>query len=235
MPLKVVATRDRVLNRIVKRAEPLRLVRGEAVYGRRDASDQAYLVREGHVTLNRGGEGGRPRRVVGLAGPGELFGLEAVRSRDLPTRLHDALAGETSVLLPLDGPAVFRALQRAKGTLGALLDALQADLAVTRDLATGSGGPSTRARIATVLLDLAQRLGREREDGVTWIPCRIPHRVLGDLAGAHRSTVTTSLNDWLYDGVLSEAPLGFAVADLDGLRAVAGVLPGSVDPESARR
>jgi hypothetical protein len=27
---------------------------------------------------------------------------------------------------------------------------------------------------------------------------------LADLAGCHRSTVTTNLNDWIYDGVLTQ-------------------------------
>jgi hypothetical protein len=32
---------------------------------------------------------------------------------------------------------------------------------------------------------------------------RLTHQVLADLAGAHRATVTTLLNDWLYDGILT--------------------------------
>ena len=31
-------------------------------------------------------------------------------------------------------------------------------------------------------------------------------QVLADLAGAHRATVTTLLNDWLYEGILASTP-----------------------------
>jgi tRNA(fMet)-specific endonuclease VapC len=37
---------------------------------------------------------------------------------------------------------------------------------------------------------------------------KLTHQVLADLAGAHRATVTTLLNDWLYDGVLATTPDG---------------------------
>jgi len=32
--------------------------------------------------------------------------------------------------------------------------------------------------------------------------------VLADLAGAHRATATTLINDWLYDGVIGTKPNG---------------------------
>jgi len=55
-----------------------------------------------------------------------------------------------------------------------------------------------------VLLDLGERCGEPENRGVH-LTQKLTHQVLADLAGAHRATVTTLLNDWLYDGILSTA------------------------------
>ena len=55
--------------------------------------------------------------------------------------------------------------------------------------------------LAEVILDLGDRGGERVGRGVV-LPVRLTHQVLADLAGAHRATVTTLLNDWIYDGIL---------------------------------
>jgi len=50
-------------------------------------------------------------------------------------------------------------------------------------------------------LDLGERCGEPAGRGIH-LSERLTHQVLADLSGAHRATVTTLLNDWLYDGVL---------------------------------
>ena len=58
--------------------------------------------------------------------------------------------------------------------------------------------------IVPILLDLSARCGEPAGRGVH-LSVKLTHQVLADLAGAHRATVTTLLNDWLYDGVLAMA------------------------------
>jgi hypothetical protein len=50
-------------------------------------------------------------------------------------------------------------------------------------------------------LDLADRCGEPAGRGIH-LTQRFTHQTLADLAGAHRATVTTMLNEWLYEGVL---------------------------------
>jgi DNA-binding transcriptional MocR family regulator len=52
-----------------------------------------------------------------------------------------------------------------------------------------------------VILDLVERLGEPEGEGFR-LPHWFTHQELADLAGAHRSTVTTALNDWIWRGVL---------------------------------
>ena len=62
-----------------------------------------------------------------------------------------------------------------------------------------------------MLLELAERWGEPQGNGVL-VTQRVTHQLLADLAGTHRSTVTTTLNDWLYQGILKSAPRGLHVA-----------------------
>jgi CRP-like cAMP-binding protein len=55
-----------------------------------------------------------------------------------------------------------------------------------------------------VLLDLSTRCGDPAGRSVQF-SVKLTHQVLADLSGAHRATVTTLLNDWLYDGVIAMA------------------------------
>ena len=91
---------------------------------------------------------------------------------------------------------VFKALRGSPKTLGTLLSSYDRDLAVARRIA-GSSGSSSKARIADILLDLADRLGDDDGRRIR-LDHWFTHQELADLAGAHRSTVTTALNDWIY-------------------------------------
>jgi hypothetical protein len=56
--------------------------------------------------------------------------------------------------------------------------------------------------------------------------------LLADLAGAHRATVTTLLNDWLYEGVLGASQEGgLAIRRPHDLWTLAGYHPGVDDPD----
>jgi hypothetical protein len=97
---------------------------------------------------------------------------------------------------------VFRALRGSPKTLLQYLRSNDADLAEAR-LISVSSGFSSKARIADVILDLGYRFGVDDGRRIK-LDHWFTHQKLGDLAGAHRSTVTTAINDWIYDGVLKQ-------------------------------
>ncbi len=200
MPLKVIPKRDRKLNRLIKAATAVQYRKGRAIFGRGEEADVMYLVREGHVrmTLPRAGDGAE--RTVAIAGPGEVFGEEAATTH-VPRR-YGAVAGSACLVLPLSGVAVFKAVRGSPKTLGTLLSSYDRDLAEARRV-TRFSGASSRARIADVLLDLADRLGDDDGRRIR-LQHWFTHQELADLAGAHRSTVTTAINDWIYEGVLRQ-------------------------------
>jgi CRP-like cAMP-binding protein len=135
-------------------------------------------------------------------------------------RRYRAVAGETASYRALDGPSFFHVIKSTEQTLAALLGGLFRDLDAARKLTYGATGPSATGRIALVLLELADRWGEPREVGVI-VTQRVTHQLLADLAGTHRSTVTTTLNDWLYRGILKTAARGIHLAKPERLRGLA--------------
>ncbi|HEX9886848.1 MAG TPA: Crp/Fnr family transcriptional regulator [Longimicrobiales bacterium] len=217
MPLRVVPRRDRKLNAFVKKAEFRELGKKEEMWNVGDAAVHVALVRRGHVLLVDPGPSPGRERTAAVAGPWEIAGEEALVDGALrPLR---AVAGEPSQVQLLAASALRAVLRSSNRTFVAFMEALASDLDVARRLGAGSAGPPARARIAAVLRDLGRRLGGEGE--APRIPIRITHRTLADLAGVHRSTVTTVLNDWIYAGLLGEAEIGVRILDPEGLRKAA--------------
>jgi CRP-like cAMP-binding protein len=148
-------------------------------------------------------------------------------------RRTGARAGEDSVVIPLEGSGVNRALRTASKTYGAFIASKEEELALARALSGPRRAGGATRQLGALLLHLSGRLGRVEEKKGVRIPIRLPHRVLADLAGCHRSTVTTILNDWIYAGILTQKDGRFLILDPESL---ASSDPGpatvsSVDPK----
>lgn len=200
MPLRVVPRRDRKLYRLVKKGEILGLRRGEALYKPGDHGGVLYLVRTGHLQLTAH-HGTADERVVAVAGPWEMTGDEGLFP-GFP-RKTGARAGEPTQVSVLDGEGVNRALRTASRTYGAYLLAKEEELALARAQVGPKRAGGAARDLGALLLHLASRVGRVEDKKGVRIPIRLTHRVLADLAGCHRSTVTTILNDWIYEDALA--------------------------------
>lgn len=203
MPFRLDPPRDRKLYRLVKQAEAVRLGKGRALYAAGDPARDVYLVRSGFVRLVLPGmERGSRERTVVIALPWEMFGDEAFTEGH---RRYGAIAGAACTVHPLPKVAVLSGLKTAKKSLEAYLEGQEQELHRLRHAQGGSHGPTAAQRLAEVLIDLGARCGEPTGRG-TRLSERLTHQVLADLAGAHRATVTTLLNDWLYEGILGSSP-----------------------------
>jgi len=199
MPFRLHPPRDRKLFRLVKKAESVRVVKGRSLYVAGDPARDVYLVRSGFMRLVLPGmEQGQRERTVAVSLPWEMFGDEAFTEGH---RRYGAVAGSTCVVNPLPKAAVLSGLKTAKSSLNAYLEGQEQELHRLRHAQGGSHGPSAAQRLAEVLIDMGARCGEPSGRGAQ-LSERLTHQVLADLAGAHRATVTTLLNDWLYDGVI---------------------------------
>jgi CRP-like cAMP-binding protein len=220
-----VPPRDRKLYRLVKRAETLELVKGRSLYSAGDPARDVFLVRSGFVRLVLPGmERDRPERTVAVALPWELFGDEAFTEGH---RRYGAVAGSTCSVSPLPKAAVLHGLKTARSSLDAYLEGQERELHRLRHAQGGSRGPNTAQRLAEVLIEMGVRCGEPSGRGIH-LSEKLTHQVLADLASAHRATVTTLLNDWLYEGVLgSTADHRLAIRRPADLWVLAGYHPTS--------
>jgi CRP/FNR family transcriptional regulator, cyclic AMP receptor protein len=198
MPFRIVPGRDRKLNRLMKRGVARNLRKGQALYSMGDPAGQVFVVASGFLRLTAH-HGAGPERTVDLAGPMELAGEEGL----VPgaRRRTGARAGSAARVILLDGESVDQALRTASRTFHVFLQAREDALSLARITGTPPSAGGTPARLAAVLFHLSGRFGR-KEGSAVRITVRITHQVLADLSGSHRSTVTTLLNDWIYEGVL---------------------------------
>jgi len=233
MPFRLEPVRDRTLNRLLKHTAEVAVAKGRPLYAPGDVADAVWVVREGFVRLVLPGmEKGQGMRTVGLALPWEFFGDEALTQGH---RRYGAIAGARSVVQPLPAGKVLGALKTARKSLDAYLVGVESELHRLRHAQGGSQGPSASQRLAEVLLDLGRRCGEPAGRGVR-LTERLTHQTLADLAGAHRATVTTLLNDWIYDGIIAMAPGGrLVLARSAGLWSKAGYLAPEEPPEVADR
>jgi CRP/FNR family transcriptional regulator len=222
VPFKVVPRRDRKLYRVVKRGETRTLERGKVLYGAGDPSQHLFLVRSGHLRLEVPEDSGDPGaeaqagRTADIVGPWEICGEEALVP-DTPRRLT-ALAGEPTQVTVLAGLHTKRALQTSQTTLEAFLRAKEAELTLARALSVSRRPGGAGARLGAVLLHLSDRHGKLEGRG-TRVGIPLTHQLLADLSASHRSTVTTLLNDWIYQGALEDDGEGILIRK-------AGVLAG---------
>lgn len=213
MIFQVVPSRDRSLYRVLKRAPERRAASGDVLWRPGDEAGVSVYVLEGLVAVR--GPGGR---AAALGGPGHLVALEALAAPPRFRTLGEALADVRYAAA--DGAAVLRALRRGIHTLPGLVGALHRRGLVEHQRSAGAGGEPAAQRLAEVVLDLHARLA---EGEGAWLPRGITHQLLGELAGLHRATVTTLLNDWIYHDWLDQDGRRLRVADAAALGAVAHV------------
>lgn len=198
------------LDRIHEHIGAITLAPDATVYGRGMAGMAVFTIRQGLVRFERSSEHG-DRRIVRIAGPGDLIGQECLLSRPygddavactevqlcrIPRRLVDDLASGRETL-PRE---LMLRWQRA-------LDA--AESWVT-DLSTG---PARRR-----LLHLLRRLGEHASpDGTIWLPRREEIGAMLDLTVETASRLVSALRR---DGVLTPGPGRSARLDPAALRRV---------------
>ena len=181
------------------------------IYSRGQAAKAVYTIREGIVRFERVTEGGQ-RRIVGLAGPGDLIGLEALVHRPYT---DDAVAC-TPVQLCRIPRMLVSELGHSEGQLTTELMrrwqlALEQSEAWLADLATGAA----RRRMLKLLARLAQ-LGQglplqpdsQAPERLVWLPQRSQ---MGDMLDLTLETASRLVSQLRKEGVLSLQPPKHAV------------------------
>jgi CRP/FNR family transcriptional regulator len=210
------ALREWDLRRLAEAATLHRYPRGQVILTGESDPELVYLVKEGRVKISTLSPEGK-EQVLALLARGDLFGRLAPVDPRVPTRVE---ALEPSVICTIP-PPVFEEIVRRVPEVG--LRVIRVLAKRLRDAEQEIADLSLRsvpARLAALLLRLAEEYGTARDDGIQ-LPLRLTHRDLAHMVGSTRETVTAILSQWRDQGLVAVDQRTLVVRDVEGLRKAA--------------
>lgn len=196
------------------------LKKKEIIYLPGDRSDKVYLLKEGRVKVSRISEDGKEMTTVILE-PGEIFGESALFGDEeyrstMAEALNDAMVctvyrNEFEDILKRQ-PEISLKLTKEIGKRKQEIENRLEDM-VFRNVT---------ARLAHLLLNLAKKYGKEKEEGVL-IDFPLTHLEIARLIGSTRETTTTEINNLKRDGRLSVKKRAIYLTDIPELEELAQV------------
>ena len=184
--------------RLLERAVPRALRRGQSLYLAGESVRRAYVVDTGVLKLSARNLQGRST-ILGLALPGDIVGdVGALDGRPQPL---DALAATRCDVLGIDADLLLEMVARTPSA------ALEVARSLARSLRCIYGSAAERttgtcsARLAGRLLDLADALGRPRTWGLE-VDLPLAQEDLGQLAGMSRESTCKTLRTFKRAGLL---------------------------------
>jgi CRP-like cAMP-binding protein len=191
--------------------------RGDFLYRPGEPADPLYVVEEGLVKVSVCSSTGRDL-TLGLYGPGEVFGEEAVLEDG--RRVAFATALQPSVLIVVPRARLHAVIARDKEAASLLTRLLAARVRDSiRQLESIAWTP-VPSRLAAALLRLAERNG-VAEGGRTRLNLRLTHQELANLIGSTRETTTATLNGFRRRGWITLVRRSIVLVRPDLLAALA--------------
>ncbi|XAF97911.1 Crp/Fnr family transcriptional regulator [Sphingomonas sp. NY01] len=187
-------------NTLIQIEERTRTVsRGAVLLREHDRMDELFVVREGmmmaYVLLDDGS-----RQIVRFLFPGDIFALSALVYRGSPDTV---VALSTAVLSVIDRSTIARLSEEHPRLLCLLLVLNQIERVAATDRMAGLGRTSARARVATLLLDLRNRMRRADMDIDAIFPLRLTQEEIGDATGLTAVHVNRMLRQLEEDGMIA--------------------------------
>ena len=180
------------LERLATGAEALRVPRPHTIFSEGQASDRVYIMLSGVAKLsilNR-----EDRVLVGLVGPGEVFGVSSLLPNAIRPFRCDAFTYCTVAIVQ---PEVFveTTLGIERELLSRVLDVTVGRLWMMLVRYANFVGLGLRERLAGALLEVGNKFGVEDSRGVL-LTLKLTHEDLADLVGASRQRTTVQLKEF---------------------------------------
>lgn len=187
------------LERLSASLQLRRYAQGEIIFHQGDVGTDLYIIRKGEVTIRLSSPDGRELSLA-LLGRGAAFGELALL--DEAPRSTDAVAREETGLLSLNRKDFQKFLEGRPQVVPALLAELSRLVRRVTRTVHDANFLDARARLARVLLDLAQAQGQPGTAGVA-ITTRLTQTELANLAGLTRESTNRWLRFYAREGLLS--------------------------------
>jgi CRP-like cAMP-binding protein len=205
---------DRLASRLVER----RFADGQVIFGRGDPGSSLFALVEGRVRIGVTAADGR-EVLLDILEPGEIFGELALL--DGKPRSADATAFGPCLLLSLDRREFLPALRQSPEATSRLFALVCARVRVASDQLERAVSMTVGARLARLLLALADRKSGSSPHAVGRIDAALSQADLARLIGAGRQKVNRHLCRWLVDGTLARDGRALVIRDRDTLSAIA--------------
>lgn len=192
----------------------VRLTRGQRLFDEGDNGDRLYVVLDGKMKLTRAAPDGR-ENLLSVVGPGEMFGELSLF--DPRPRTASAVAVTDCRLAALPHDELRPWLTGRPQVAVTLLRALARRLRRANDVMADLVFTDVPGRVAKALLDLAERFGKEKDDGLH-VHHDLTQEELAQLVGASRETVNKALADFAGRGWLRIEARAVVVLDVDRLQ-----------------
>lgn len=190
------------------------LARAERLFDEGASGNQLYVVLDGKIKLTRAAADGRENLLM-VVGPGEMFGELSLF--DPRPRTASAIAVTDSRLGALAHDHLRSWLTGRPDVALHLLQALAQRLRRTNDVMADLVFTDVPGRVAKALLDLADRFGAVRDDGLQ-VNHDLTQEELAQLVGASRETVNKALADFAARGWLQLSAKSVLLIEPERLR-----------------
>ena len=202
------------LDRIDARMRTMSFATDDLVYRAGDPADALYVVAEGRVKVSQATTDGT-ETVTDILVPGEVFGAMGSLGEPYHVQSASALVGTCVLRIGQDD---FRQVLAEDARIGLrVLDDVAARLTRAHLDIGGQSTETVGQRIATALLRLADKLGKDRGDEGIMLEVPLSR---ADLAGLARSTpesVSRVMSRWKKEGVIDSGRRWTALLDVERL------------------
>jgi CRP-like cAMP-binding protein len=210
----MLGTTTRRWEELERRGILRRFVKGGMIYAPDEPASELYVVKDGRVALNLISSEGRTLTVQ-VAKPGDVFGHAALLTDGTYDTFAQAL-NPTSVAAVRRDELESLMAERPALALGLMDDLGRHSQTLSRCL-QNVAFKSVPARLATLLLDLAQSGSREEPTSAG----RWTHQELADMINAYRETTTKVLNQFRAAKLIDVDRRGVRLLDVTRLQEVA--------------
>ncbi|MBI5607246.1 MAG: Crp/Fnr family transcriptional regulator, partial [Deltaproteobacteria bacterium] len=196
---------DRARSRV--RAEP-----GDHIATQAAISTELFFVTDGMVGLWRTDVNGR-RTLVRLVHAGQSLEYLCPLGKPAP---YDAIAIQTTLMCRIDGAFMVRAAREVPALAVQLLDHAREDLDDAYEMLLARNTRTVRARVAALLVDLANRYGRRGLRGIE-LELRLSRRDIAELVGARVETVVRAIGELENDNLVKVSGKRVVIVGRDAL------------------
>ncbi len=187
---------------------------GQIIFEKNDPGDRMYIIRSGRVKIFTEDEAGK-EIAINVYGPGEFFGEFALL--DGNPRSTGAVAIEPTQTLVVRRGHLLSNIRKYPEIALCIISVLVARLRYTTEYAEGLAFLNVYGRVANKLLELADRYGVAKGEGVE-IDMELRPERLASLAGVMPGTVDTILRSYETSRLLKVDGERITILDADRLR-----------------